>query len=374
MKPTRCILLLSEWGDSSFLEGVLRYAKQAHWHLCLEYLYRRELPETWKRDGIIHMVESREAGEFIEKLQLPSPDVIVDSESQGKRAADYFLDLGFRHFAYYAPDYKTDGAIYRYRGYEERLGKHGFSAVKLIRDSDMPDELVDWNTRKDQLISELSQLPKPCAIFCADDRMALRVVEACIDGEIDIPMDIAVLGCGNLKPACESGVIPLSSIRINFEKLGYMRAENLDQMLNGETPEPVLLPAEGVEERRSTQTIAVHNPRVQQAVRYMLDHYKEPVHLRDICAAGRISRRHMTHTLKEELNVTPGELLENIRLKNACRLLLTTDMPIKRVAYESGFGTPLRLQRVFRKRHQTTPSAWRKNHQPPLPPARKPSL
>ena len=38
---------------------------------------------------------------------------------------------------------------------------------------------------------------------------------------------------------------------------------------------------------------------------------------------------------------------------------------IKRVAYETGLGNALRLQRIFRKRFQTTPTGWRKANQEP---------
>jgi len=43
-----------------------------------------------------------------------------------------------------------------------------------------------------------------------------------------------------------------------------------------------------------------------------------------------------------------------------CELLNTTSYPVKRIAHETGLGTPLRLQRIFRKRFNTTPTVWRK--------------
>ena len=39
-----------------------------------------------------------------------------------------------------------------------------------------------------------------------------------------------------------------------------------------------------------------------------------------------------------------------------CELLNTTSYPVKRIAHETGLGTPLRLQRIFRKRFNTTPT------------------
>jgi len=63
---------------------------------------------------------------------------------------------------------------------------------------------------------------------------------------------------------------------------------------------------------------------------------------------------------RKELATTPAALLEDIRVKKACTLLETTNYPIKRIAYETGLGSAMRLQRIFRRRFQTTPTAWRK--------------
>jgi len=63
------------------------------------------------------------------------------------------------------------------------------------------------------------------------------------------------------------------------------------------------------------------------------------------------------------MNNTPTRLLEDTRIKQACKLLKTTSYPIKRVAHEAGLSTALNLQRIFRKRFQTTPTAWRKAQQ-----------
>jgi len=81
------------------------------------------------------------------------------------------------------------------------------------------------------------------------------------------------------------------------------------------------------------------------------------IHLVDV---GQIRERNFVTAIEKELGVTPAKLLEDMRIKKACELLEITNYPVKRVAYECGLGNALRLQRIFRKRFQTTPTEWRR--------------
>jgi len=220
---------------------------------------------------------------------------------------------------------------------------------------------VAWKARKQWLSDRLKQLPKPVAVFCVDDRRALSLVEACLDVDIEIPNEVAVLGVGNMELACECSAVPISSIRLDFEKRGYESAAMLDRILDGEqVTEPLILPFAGIEERRSTYTLAVDDERGRKALRFMLDNFDQPIGVNDIAKAGGLTRWQLTTMTKRDLKSTPTQLLEDTRVHKACDLLRTTNYPIKRVAYETGLGTALRLQRIFRKRFETTPSAWRK--------------
>ena len=360
-KHQRSILLLTEWADPRFYHGVARYAKHANWHLNLDAVYGRDLPTDWKGDGCIHMVQSKEALDFIESLNVPCPSVGGDAAREGREAADYFIQLGFHHFACYTTERSAPMSQARLGGYADRLEELGFSATTLAWDKTGSEKGAAWDDRKQWLGGELKRLPKPVAIFCVDDRMALSLVEACMDAGIEIPGEVAVLGVGNMELACECSAVPLSSIRTDFEAVGYEAAAQLDRILDGEqVPQPFILPPAGIEERRSTYTLAVDDPRGRTALRFMLDNFHRPIGVNEIAEAGGLTRWQLTTITRQDLDTTPTRLLEDTRIKKACELLTTTNYPIKRVAYETGLGTALRLQRIFRKRFQTTPSAWRK--------------
>ncbi|MBT3194179.1 MAG: substrate-binding domain-containing protein, partial [Verrucomicrobia bacterium] len=342
------------------------YAKQANWHLNLDAVYGRQLPTDWKGDGCIHMVQSKEALDFIEKLNVPCPSIGGIAPQEGSEAADYFIKLGFRHFACYTADPSSMVSQLRIEGYEQRLAESGLSATTLAWNESGSENSVAWESRKRWLVSKLKKLPKPVAVFCMDDRMALSVVEACVEVCSAIPNEVAVLGVGNMELACECSTVPISSIRIDFETLGYEAAAQLDRIMDGESvTESYILTPNGIEERRSTYTLAVDDERGRKAIRFMLDHFNTPIVIADIAEAGEMKLHQLAYILTEELGTTPAKLLEDVRIKKACELLSTTNYPIKRVAYETGLGSALRLQRIFRKRFETTPSAWRKAAQEP---------
>lgn len=371
----KAVLLVAEWADPRFQRGVAKYARQAGWHLNLDSIYSHDcLPWGWCGDGCIAMAGRPELTRFIQSLGVPVVDVThqtagtfprihEDDSAIGTLAAEYFLGLGFKHFACYRTDAFNVSEV-RSRSFARRTEKSGHPTQLLLWDRYGKRKPKDWRRRKDWLARELSSLPKPAAVFCIDDRMAVNAIEACLECSIRIPDEVAVLGVGNLEMACECSAVSLSSIRVDFEAFGFRAGEILDGVLNGDTPpsEPVLLPPQGIEERRSTYTLAVDEPAGRQALRFMLDHFTSRIGIREVTEAGGLTRRQLTYITQKELGIAPARLLEDIRIKKACELLNTTNHTVERVAYETGLGNALRLQRVFRKRFNTSPGAWRKVH------------
>lgn len=368
----RSILLIAEWVDHRFQFGVARYAKQAGWHLNLDAVYNNVLPQGWRGDGCIALMGDEQYVAYVRSLRVPVlevshqidstyPRIHEDDHAIGVLAAEHLLDLGFQHFACYRTS-PLDVALTRSHGFSDRLAETGCTAEEIVRTPRSRKRRANWGQRMEWLSGKLQALPKPVGIFCIDDRMAVDIIETCMHGGIRIPDDIAVLGVGNLELACETSAVPISSIRIDYESFGYQAAELLGRILDGEPPPttPILLPPLGVEARRSTDTLAVEDPAGRKAVRFMLDHFADPIAVNEIATAVHMSRRQLTYITRKELATTPAALLEAIRIKKACALLKTTNYPIKRVAYETGLGSAMRLQRIFRRRFETTPTAWRK--------------
>lgn len=72
-----------------------------------------------------------------------------------------------------------------------------------------------------------------------------------------------------------------------------------------------------------------------------------------------MGRSQFYRKLKALTNLSPVELLKDIRLKTARHLLLTTDKTVSEIAYEVGFSTPAYFTKCYREVYSETPTALR---------------
>ena len=68
-----------------------------------------------------------------------------------------------------------------------------------------------------------------------------------------------------------------------------------------------------------------------------------------------MSPRTFARTYSERLGRTPAKTVETMRLEAAFRLVVTTNLPLKRIAVETGFGDEQNLRRNFLKSYDQTP-------------------
>ena len=87
-----------------------------------------------------------------------------------------------------------------------------------------PQAVGDATKRQHELRLFLRGLPKPCALFAANDQTAAEAITAARFEEIAIPEALAVLGVDNYEPICEHTVPTLSSIEPDFRRGGNLAA------------------------------------------------------------------------------------------------------------------------------------------------------
>ncbi|WP_017594204.1 GlxA family transcriptional regulator [Nocardiopsis potens] len=73
-----------------------------------------------------------------------------------------------------------------------------------------------------------------------------------------------------------------------------------------------------------------------------------------------LSERHFARVFRQETGTGPAAYVEEARVEAARRLLETTDLPLERVAADTGAGSVETLHRSFRRRLGTTPAAYRR--------------
>ncbi|MDT0303465.1 GlxA family transcriptional regulator [Streptomonospora wellingtoniae] len=97
---------------------------------------------------------------------------------------------------------------------------------------------------------------------------------------------------------------------------------------------------------------------------WALDHLDRALTLRDLAARETMSVRTFTRRFRSEMGISPLEWLTQQRIERARRLLEETDLPVDRVAEDSGFGTTASLRQHLRAQLGMSPSAYRNTFHP----------
>ena len=100
---------------------------------------------------------------------------------------------------------------------------------------------------------------------------------------------------------------------------------------------------------------------LRELLEWIVQHPADDLSVAGLARRLHLSERQLSRVFKAELNVTPAEHVEMVRVEAARRLLETTTVPVESIARQTGFGTPETMQRAFRRRVSTTPSSYRRH-------------
>jgi AraC family transcriptional regulator of arabinose operon len=99
--------------------------------------------------------------------------------------------------------------------------------------------------------------------------------------------------------------------------------------------------------------------RVRRAVQFLASLPSKPFVLDDLAKYCGLSPSRLSHLFKSELQTTPRQFGERIRLEYAQQLLTQTNLPIAQIARETGFSDQLYFSRRFRLFEGRSPSNFR---------------
>jgi transcriptional regulator GlxA family with amidase domain len=80
-----------------------------------------------------------------------------------------------------------------------------------------------------------------------------------------------------------------------------------------------------------------------------------------MAARCSMSARTFTRRFRDATGTTPLQWVLSQRMDNARRMLEATDLSVDEIAERCGFGTTLNLRTHFRRRLDTTPTAYRRS-------------
>lgn len=98
---------------------------------------------------------------------------------------------------------------------------------------------------------------------------------------------------------------------------------------------------------------------VQQAMRWIDEHYQETFYLDDLADAMHLSKFYLSKLFHEETGSTLKEYVTAKRMRQACRLLETTTKSVEWIGSEVGISNPSYFVQVFKHEVGTTPLKYR---------------
>lgn len=110
-----------------------------------------------------------------------------------------------------------------------------------------------------------------------------------------------------------------------------------------------------VTKEKSQKTVSV----VQQAMNYMKEHFNSDISLDEVSRQVNISPYYFSKLFKDEAGINFIDYLTKIRIEEAKKLLLESDLSMKEICAKCGYGDPNYFSRIFKKVENETPSEYR---------------
>lgn len=110
----------------------------------------------------------------------------------------------------------------------------------------------------------------------------------------------------------------------------------------------------------TSQTLA-RSRSVARALSLMQEHIESPLSIRDIARQVGRSRKDLEQRMKAQLGATPQAIYKRLRLIQARKLVLETDLTVAEVALRSGYDDPSAMTRAYRQEFGATPRQMRRN-------------
>lgn len=283
--------------------------------------------------------------------------VFSDADSIATCAAKELLSLGFSDYAYVPWIQETVWSRERGERFKQLVRMNGkrFHCFKAA--FQVGSELA----YRKKLKKWVTQLPKPCGIFVANDSLGEQVLTACLDTGISVPDEIAVLGVDDELQICENTKPTLSSIQVDNENAGYMAAEMLSERMARRAAQSRSFGARKVNRRSSTQRILKGGNRLLKAIEYIRLNACSGISVMDVVSQMGCSRRMADRYFKESLGHTVLDQIHAVRLVKVKDMLSAPSSDLSELAAIAGYSSNDDLRRVFKKRIGCTMRDYQKS-------------
>ena len=301
----------------------------------------------------------------LEKPTLNAYCIVTDQVAIARTAVEYFMELGFRRFAYCGFD---DMIWSQQRGenFNKIVAESGFKTylykqpkAKRLRTPDKEQVIIaKW----------LISLPKPIAVMAGNDDRSHDILAACKIADIKVPSEVAILGVDNDELICGLSYPQLSSIALSTERAGYEAAQVLGKLMEGqrveEIEQEVPVSPLHVVTRQSTDIMAIEDKQVAEAVHFIRNHSKDVIQVGDVAEAAGLSRRTLEQRFRKILAHSVHEEIKYARVNQMAKMLIGTNLSISQIAWSLGFPYTNNISRYFKRQKGISPLEYRKKYAP----------
>ncbi|MDO4575002.1 MAG: substrate-binding domain-containing protein [Planctomycetia bacterium] len=375
MEPRRVAIvveLFNKFGSDIFA-GIGQYVyEHPHWQTRHHDFVMETSPpkwlKTWNGDGIIVRDRTGKACNAalltqakvvdLSILRHPQvPTVLTDQFQAVELAVKHLRERFFQNLAFVT----IAGVPFcdaRKDAFQQIAGKHcpifTFPVNPLSKS-------FSANSDTESLGNWLESLPKATGIVACYDPVGLKVLETCAQRKIPVPASLAVVGINNDEVYCQLANPPMSSVAQNGYLTGYLACALLESLMNGNPPpSPPSVRSHGVAVRRSTDTWAIEDPLLLQAVRFIHRNISSGIDVSDVAKHVGCCRRTLERRFQKTLHSSVLEEIQKTRLQTVCQLLCETELTVETIALKAGFQNSTHLHHLFRDRMNVTPNQYRR--------------
>lgn len=237
-----------------------------------------------------------------------------------------------------------------------------------------------WDEFEERLVPWLAGLPEHCAVFAVCDAAALRVVRAARAARRHIPRSLTLVSVDNFTELCEGAEPPISSIQLDFERMGFVAARALAEEIAKRKKEgstraghekaaapsarprhapPILVGPLLMARRKSTSGSGRHESWILEAVDIIRREACEGLTVKALIARFPQSRRNFERRFHEAMGCGVIDEILRVRLEMATTLLAQTDTAVGAIPDMCGFRSYRALDFHFRSRFKMGMGEWR---------------
>ena len=103
----------------------------------------------------------------------------------------------------------------------------------------------------------------------------------------------------------------------------------------------------------------LNNVRLARLIGFIKKQFAQPILINDLARSVNLSRSHLHEMVKMTTGKTPHHLLLELRINEASKMLLRSNLKIEQVAMDCGFTCPFHFSRAFKSIKGIPPSSYR---------------